>query len=172
MMEISYIVPVFVIKLLTLIPWMASGTLEYHLHSDSGIESTFTTDDFDGSAACWAALYRLCEMGTDNVVICSVNRIEAPLSGYLVDATGELEIDGREYTVFRVGVRDGRENPDWAGVEFVFLAAGFDDSGAYIYPPGAGIENPDGNFTPEHEFLLDTEEFLSIPIRFRPEEHS
>lgn len=163
MIEVSYIFPVFILKVLALIPWVASSALDYHLHPDSGIESSLSPDVFNGSAACFAALYRLYESGAENVVICSVSRIEAPLSGYLVDATGNLAIEGMNYSVFRLGIRDGEEDTEWASTEFVFLAAGFSDSGeAYIYPPF----DPEGNFIWEHEFLLDTLEFLSVPERF------
>jgi len=167
MIDLSCIVPIFVIKLLSVFPWLASFSLEYHLHPDSGIESIVSFDDFQGSAACFTALYRLYEMGADSVVICSITRIEAPLSGYLVDATGNLVMQGADYSVFRVGIRDGKENPEWAGTEFVFLAAGFYDSGeAYLYPPFANVEDPQGSFTWEHEFLPDPGEFISLPGRF------
>lgn len=167
MMDLSYIVPIFVIKLLSMFPWLASSSLEYHLHPDSGMESEFSFDAYDESAACFTALFRLCEMGADNVVICEVTRIEAPLSGYLVDATGNLDIEGADYSVFRLGIRDGEENPEWAGTEFVFLAAGFYDSGeTFLYPPGVNVEDPEGNFIWEHEFLLDPGEFILLPERF------
>ena len=167
MIDLSYMVPLFVIKMLTMFPLLASSSLEYHLHPDSGIESDFSLDSFNGSSACFTALYSLYEMGADSIVICSVTRIEAPLSGYLVDATGVLSLDGADYSIFRVGIRDGEENADWAGTEFVFLAAGFYDSGeAYLYPPGANAEDPGDNFAWEQEFLLDPEDFFSIPERF------
>ena len=146
--------PVLLLRLFAALPWLLPGIIQCNPHPAMMNGINEGTDDYDQSAAWVAAIFRLNEKGVENVLICSVFRIEAPLSGYLVDATGNLEIEGVEYTSFRVGVRDDGEDPSLAGTEFVFLAAGSGDSGeSWIYPPEASCEDSNGCFVPEHEFL-------------------
>jgi len=157
----------FVIRFLSIFPEAASIFLSNHVHPDSDIECRLSGDVFNTATACWVALYRLDNRGVTEVQICETRRIEAPLSGYIIDAKGFMELDGRVYTLFRVGIRDGEDDPLWAGEEFVFLAGGISQDGAvFYYPPGAGIEDPDGGYSLEREFLLGEELFLSIPWRY------
>lgn len=166
-MCIAYMIPAFILKMVTLMPDVSSVILSHHMHQDCSVESTLTVDEFNMSTACWAALHVLYLREVDSIQICEAMRIEAPLSGYLIDATGIWNEGERQYTLFRIGIRDDEEDPSRAGNEFVFLAAGFNENGeAYYYPATAGIEDPDGNFSLEREYLLNEEEFLSIPQRF------
>lgn len=114
--------------------------------------------------------------GVADPVVCETQRVEAPLTGYLLDATGSLVVEGIEYTTFRIGVRDGQEEQDGmfrAGDEFVFIARGVDGSGDihWLPAPGPDTRPEDGaGFDVTWEFLWDREAFEAIELRFFPEE--
>jgi hypothetical protein len=114
--------------------------------------------------------------GVADPVVCETRRVEAPLTGYLVDATGSLVVGDIEYTTFRIGVRDGLEEQDGmfpAGAEFVFIARGVDGSGGvhWLPAPGPDARPEDGaEFDSTWEFLWDREEFETIEFRISPEE--
>jgi hypothetical protein len=104
------------------------------------------------------------------VVVCRTKEIMAPLGGFMVDAIGMLQRDGRSYSLFRVGVYDGSDGPQYpAGREFVFIAKGADAAGgtAWIPPPGPDYmdADPDAGFIGEYEFLYDRAEFEQVPSR-------
>lgn len=168
MMDVTaFIIPVLILKLAAMMPGIASATLSLNMHPQCAVSSTVDGEVFDESLACLVALHHLDQYEVEDVLICRATKIEAPLSGYLVDAQGFWENGDREYSLFRLGVMDDVEDSNRAGEEFVFLAVGFSEDGnAFVYPTGANIEDPDGNFIWEHEFLLDEEEFFSVPFLF------
>lgn len=161
MMEITWVLPGFVLKLLTVFPMLTAAVSNSYLHPEAEVELIVSAGSFSEAEACFAGIFRLVEEGVEDVRICRITRIEAPVSGYLVDATGTMEMEGRRYEVFRVGIEDGYDNPDLAGAEFVFLAGGTDETGeSFLYPPETG------GFVYEHEFLMEREEFLSLTEDF------
>lgn len=112
--------------------------------------------------------------GAADVLICESRWIAAPLSGYLVDGLGRLALDGREYTAFRVGVRDGGEAGSGAeaGSEFAFIAFGRDADGRPVwYPePGPDVHPGPDQACPEgllsFEFLMNRPEFEGLSARY------
>jgi len=159
MIEISWVVPSFIMVFASMFPGMADAVLARHVSPEAHLESVESPGAYGASQAVFSALLRLYEMGGEDMIVVGVRRIEAPLSGYLIDATGRLAMDCVGYTVFRVGIRDDMEDPDYAGEEFVFLASGRDcDGNTIIFPPFL----EDGGFVPEHEYLGELEEFLGI----------
>jgi len=114
--------------------------------------------------------------GISDLQICEQRWIAAPFPGFLIDALGTLRENGTGYTVFRLGIHDGADEqfgPMYAaGNEFVFLALGFDSTGSPVWRPDPGPDaspeeitaNPDGYLS--YEFLLQREEFESLPERF------
>ncbi|OPL17888.1 MAG: hypothetical protein AVO35_08400 [Candidatus Aegiribacteria sp. MLS_C] len=108
-----------------------------------------------------AALEELEEAGGEDILFCSIMRIEAPLAGYLLDGLWRADIQGREYGTFRVGVEDG-------GTPFVLIARGVGSGGeVHWYPPPGPDWRPGGNCeTPEsfldYEFLIGREAFEDI----------
>ncbi len=163
MIGLSGPLPLFLARLIFLFPALSSMGLGGYLHPSSTLEPVIEEGVFNGGAAALAAVYYLtCYHGVENVVICEVSRIDAPLSGFLVDARGSVVYNGMEYTVFRTGIRDDGESRALAGEEFVFIAAGYDLAGeAFILP-----EEVPGEFVPELEFLTGRDEFLSLGERF------
>jgi len=121
------------------------------------------------------ALLRLQARGVKDIVICETFWITAPLSGYLVDAKGKAIINGKDYSLFRVGVKDGLEKSkekSSAGEEFVFIARGDNKAGEAVwYPsPGPDYRLGEGEAVPEgmlaYEFLLNRDKFESLESRF------
>lgn len=163
------LVLVMLMKFVELFPGCSSSILSHYLHPGSGISAEFDPNGFTESAACWAAVFHLVEAGVEEIQICEVMRIEAPLSGYLVDAAGYWDPgNGEIMQVFRVGVHDDREEYRIRGEEFVFLAAGFTDSGeVFLYPEAVLAEDSVPSFIYEHEFLVKRDKFFSLPERFR-----
>jgi hypothetical protein len=130
----------------------------------------------DPRAAARFAVDILRGKGVQDPVICESRWIAAPLSGYLVDALGRLKIGRKDFTTFRVGVRDGceaRQGLDFAaGKEFVFIAFGCDTSGQAVWYPEPGpdyLPAPDEAY-PEgllsFEFLLHRPEFEGLSVRY------
>jgi hypothetical protein len=108
--------------------------------------------------------------GVKDVVVCRTQVIMAPVGGYMVDALGTLQRDGRRYSLFRIGVYDGSDGPQYpTGREFVFIARGTDAAGgtAWLPPPGPDPmdADPNGTFISEYEFLYDRAEFEQVPSR-------
>lgn len=161
MMELSWTVPSFLMIFVSLFPGASEAFLAGHANP-----AAFQAEESSGweSTAPEASVYALLRfhlLGVEDPVVLSVKRIEAPLSGYLVDASGRLELEGRAYSLFRLGLRDDGENSGPAWSEFVFLAAGFGEDGEpFIYP--AGDPGSDDSFAWQHEFLLDREDFLAL----------
>jgi hypothetical protein len=125
--------------------------------------------------ACYYAIEHCKTKGIKHIVICEVQWIAAPLSGYLIDLTGKLTIDHEEYITFRIGIMDGCEedaekNP--AGREFVFIAFGKTTEGKTLwYPqPGPDYKPAEGEATPEsyfiYEFLLNRDRFETLLDRY------
>ncbi len=121
------------------------------------------------------AVAALTDFGVTDILVCEVHSIEAPLTGYLVDALGSLSILGARYDTFRVGIRDGRESDGTfapAGEQFAFLAMGVDADGAvcWIPAPGPGFAQVEGMLYDEvlldYEFLLWREDFESLGTRY------
>jgi hypothetical protein len=125
--------------------------------------------------ACYFAIEHCEVKGIKHIVICEVQWIAAPLSGYLIDLTGKLTIDHEDYTTFRIGITDGYEedtekNP--AGEEFVFIAFGKNTEGKILwYPrPGPDYKPAEEEATPEsffiYEFLLNRDRFETLFDRY------
>ena len=125
--------------------------------------------------ACEFAIEHLERKGIKNIVICEVQWIAAPLSGYLVDTKARLTIDHQDYSTFRIGITDGFDedtgkNP--AGDEFVFIAFRKNAKGeAFWYPrPGPDYKLKEGEAVPEssliYEFLINRERFETLSERY------
>lgn len=128
-------------------------------------------------------------MGATGVLVCEVHRIEAPLTAYIVDALGAMDMiflsdttgDGEvQYSTFRMVLRDGAESDGELyapGEQISFIARGVDSTGQIVwYPPcGPDFVVPEGDpgITDEmleYEFLLWREDFESLESRYpRPE---
>ncbi|MDM7993128.1 MAG: hypothetical protein QUS11_07415 [Candidatus Fermentibacter sp.] len=126
------------------------------------------------------AVEHLLSMGATDVLVCEVHRIEAPLTGYLVDATGLLETGGVSFDSFRTGIRDGMESDGefmLPGECFAFIARGAAPDGTVSWLPACEPDSvaPDGypgitDEMLEYEFLLWREDFESLASRYpRPE---
>lgn len=118
------------------------------------------------------------QKGISDLQICELRWIAAPFPGFLIDALGTLPEDETGYRVFRLGIHDGADEqfgPQYAaGKEFVFLAMGTDSTGSQVWHPDPGPDasqeeinaNPEGFLS--YEFLLQREEFESLPERYPP----
>jgi hypothetical protein len=131
------------------------------------MESLLHTNNEYFDDAIEAAIDRLTEMGSENILFCRCQRIEAPLGGYLIDGLFNLEIESEYYSTFRIGIEDGEPVPF-----FVFIARGMDNNSNVIWHPEPGPdyvpeENhvvPEGFFT--YEFLIDRNEFENLESEF------
>ena len=163
-MTVINLVLVIALKFSVMFPGYSSFVLDHYLHPESEISVDFQEDEFNRSRACYAAIVHLSQKGVENIQICEVMRIEAPLSGYLVDSRGVWDSgDGQVMTIFRTGILDGSEYEHELGEQFVFLAGGFGEDGSIILFPEAF---PHEDFVYEYEFLLDSERFFELPERF------
>lgn len=168
-MEITVnLVLVLAMRFLVVFPGYSSVVLMHYLHPESQISAEFNSAEFTESTACWAAVFHLTQAGVNDIKVCEVKRIEAPLSGYLVDAVGHWDSGhGDIFTVFRIGVHDGQELPFPPGEEFVFLAAGFLANGdVFLYPEPVVTADSIYQFVSAHEFLMDRDEFFTLPERY------
>jgi hypothetical protein len=88
----------------------------------------------------------------ENIRFCEVTRIEAPVSGYLADATGSWITDrGDTMSAFRIDVFDRYEQVFEPGEQFVFLAAGVTKTGeVVVFPP---VAQPGSALVEEHGSL-------------------
>ncbi len=131
-------------------------------------------DDQRLDTSMYAALEELIALGGEDILFCSIQRIEAPLGGYLFDGLWNVEIEGENFTTFRIGVEDGSNDGP-----FILLARGVDESGGvHWYPPPGPDFRPAGN-TPvpesllDYEFLLDRGEFEMLEENYpRPDDDS
>ncbi len=164
MMAAINVCVVLALRMMDFSPGLCSLILSHYIHPDSQISAELDSVIFDEAAACWSAVFQLGSKGIEEIQICEVMRIEAPLSGYLVDATGYLEADdSTAYNVFRIGILSGEEN----GGEFVFLAGGLTEQGeSILLPPMEYQEDSISVFVCEHEFLFDADAFLTLQDRF------
>ncbi len=118
--------------------------------------------------------------GIARLCICEVSWIAAPVSGYLVDAQGDLSLDGGRCSLFRLGITDSPQGsgslefPEGAGEEFVFIARGVDAAGRTLWFPPPG---PDCRPGPQqettmgmlaYEYLLGRQRFETLPERYPP----
>ncbi len=108
-------------------------------------------------------------------MICEVQWIAAPISGYLVDLKGKLIIDHQDYTTFRIGITDSYDEDteeNLAGKEFVFIALGKNAEGKAIwYPsPGPDYKPTNDEAIPEsffiYEFLINRDRFETLFNRY------
>jgi len=137
-------------------------TLGRYLHPDHNVTfssplQTLRDPYISPRRAARHAARVLRQAGVEEIQICQVDWIVAPVGGYIVDATGRLEQDGVVYTRFRVGVRDGSEEEDGAyvaGEPFVTIAHGEDRLGRVHWDPPGGPTDP-GNLA--FEFLPASE---------------
>jgi hypothetical protein len=122
----------------------------------------------DAPAATSVAVGLLRSKGVTGVVVCRTTSVQAPVGAFVVDATGELTREGRGYSLFRIGVRDGSDGPQFpAGGELVFIAKGLDSAGqtVWIPPPGPDAVSAESGFVEAYEFLYDRAEFEQVPRR-------
>ncbi|MCX6558591.1 MAG: hypothetical protein NTW95_14365 [Candidatus Aminicenantes bacterium] len=118
--------------------------------------------------------------GVGRLCICEVTWIAGAVSGYLVDAQGDLSFEGGHYSLFRLGITDSPQGtgyagfPGSAGAEFVFIAKGRSADGRPLWLPPPG---PDTVFTPNmdvsegmlaYEYLLQRERFETLTDRYPP----
>ncbi|RKZ04604.1 hypothetical protein DRQ21_02300 [Candidatus Fermentibacteria bacterium] len=163
MMEIDLVLAL-AMSFIKAFPGFSQAVLSNYLHPESQISAELDPEEFSQSTACWAAAHHLVQAGVEDIRICEVTRIEAPVSGYLVDATGSWVTGGDTMSVFRTGVFDGYEQVFEPGEQFVFLAAGVTKTGEIVVFPAV---TPGGSgFVEEYEFLGDTEDFLELSRRF------
>ncbi|MCK5132279.1 MAG: hypothetical protein KAR40_09040 [Candidatus Sabulitectum sp.] len=157
---------VLAMRFLEIFPGYSSAVLVHYLHPESQISIELDPVEFTESTACWAAVFHLTQAGVEDIRICEVMRMEAPVSGYLVDATGVWKFQiGDAPGVFRIGILDGQNYPEERGKEFVFLAACPDaNGGMLLYPEPAAAE--DSVFVYAHEFLLNRNDFFTLPERY------
>ncbi len=121
-------------------------------------------------SALHSAVYELIEFGGQDILVCCMQRIEAPVAGYLIDGLWNVEIDGRAFSTFRIGMED-------TGDVFVLIARGeTEDGGTRWYPPPGPDYRPSGNEpVPEnlldYEFLIGRDFFEKLEEYYpRPEE--
>ncbi len=101
------------------------------------------------------------------IQICEVDWIVAPLGVYLINGKSNFHIEGKDYSIFRIGIKDKD------GEKFVFIARGENDRGRVIwYPePGPDFQLAEGEVFPEelwdYEYLGDREKFESLSSRFK-----
>jgi hypothetical protein len=171
-----------------------------YLHPQARIEACPESHRSPAALTAEQALARAVEMfietGVRGLCICEMRWIEAPVSGYLVDALGDLEMkithgslgeEGR-YSLFRLGVADrplgsGSPFPCGAGEGFAFVAKGVDPEGRpKWYPPpvltdvvaarlrGDPDSEADFKFPLVYfiKYFQDRERFASLPERYSP----
>jgi hypothetical protein len=162
------ILPLMALNFLEISPNFASAILSHYLHPQAQIQSELDPGVFNESTACLTAIFQLGQTGVTDIQICEVIRIEAPLSGYLVSATGNWNSEnGKVYSVFRTGILDGEENADDRGQEFVFLAAGVSENGAvYLFPEPVLNADSTEAFVVAYEYLNNIDDFLSLSVRY------
>ncbi len=164
MMTTTSVCVALALRLMDFSPELCSMILSHYTHSDSQIANTLESGSFNEAAAGWVTVFHMGERGIQNINLCEITRIEAPMAGFLVDATGYLEADsGIVFNVFRTGVFDGTEYAEQRGDEFVFLAAGTDEMGETVLFPACVVEE---NFVYEYEFLGDSVSFVALYDRF------
>ena len=161
----------------------SSQDIEQYLHPNSRItaalpSSIFEDDENKPITYLDAAAYAfelLTNRGVVNPIICEATWIAAPLTGYLVDALGSWDSDGKSYSILRVGVHDGLgaeySDRNSAGNEFIFLALGRDSAGNSIWypPPGPDHqlrEDETYDMMLPYEFLLNRERLESLQQRY------
>lgn len=99
--------------------------------------------------------------GGEDILICSMMKIEAPLEGYLIDGLWSADLEGAVFSSFRIGIEAN-------GSAFVLLARGSDSEGNVLWFPPPGPDwRPEGNcVAPEslldYEFLLDRTTFEDL----------
>lgn len=154
----------------------AKINIQDYLHPEALIQKLKLSDNelfeniISSEEAIKYAVLFLKEINIENILICEVKWIVAPLGGYLIDGFGLFEYEDSIFETFRVGVRDGSEGN--SGEEFVFIARSIDVDGSTIwYPyPGPDYEFPEDEEIPEgyfnFEFLLDRERFESLDERY------
>ena len=125
-----------------------------------------------------AAIYG--KRGIGRLCICEVTWIAGGVSGYLVDARGDLRIAGGRFSIFRLGITDSPQGtgsagfPEGAGEEFVFIARGVGPDGQTLWLPAPGpdyLPKPGEDFTQgmlAYEYLLDRERFETLADRYSP----
>lgn len=135
--------------------------------------------------AAASAVEELARIGVTDILVCEIHRIEAPLTAYLVDALGSMDVrelvngvPGRDlhFDTFRIVLRDGAEydgeiNP--AGERIAFIARGLDPAGEVVWLPGCGPDFEPAGDEPsfadsrlQFEFLLWREDFESLATRY------
>jgi hypothetical protein len=157
--------------------------IKEYLHEDANINNGPSEEFIDKTGqrpitpeeAALFAVRELQKMNVEDIIICEVYWIAAPLGGYLVDSKGKACINGKLYTIFHVGIRDGSDLIDGkylAGEKFVFIASGKDESGRYWYPapgPDYNLVERDSITTDgmlQYEFLLYRENFENLENRY------
>lgn len=139
--------------------------LERHIHKDTVLTEPRTPGTYYSISSKTAILWAINHLkmrGAEEIKICKVGWIVAPLGGFLIDGKFELIEEPKRYSIFHIGIRDGSEGN--AGAEFVFVAKGVDEEGRVVWYPPPGPDSPDADL--DYEFL-DRESFESMPDRFK-----
>ena len=155
--------------------------IEQYLHKKAIFWQAFPSVGTHGLSSQKAILFavkHLKKKGIKNIKICETRWIAAPFGAYFIDGKGDFSIEEKNYSTFRIGVRDGTEEKNGklkAGEECLFIARGIDNKGKVIwYPePGPDFRPAEGKVFPEklmvYEFLYgdDRTRFESLSIRFK-----
>ncbi|MGD2084588.1 MAG: hypothetical protein PVH61_00240 [Candidatus Aminicenantes bacterium] len=179
-------IPLFVFVCLFFFSFLYNeNSLDHYLHKNAQLGGGISKDIINSSGvkplsprqAAFFAVQRLKEKGITKILVCESHWITAPISGYLVDCQGKMTIKNKDFTVFRIGIRDGLEahhgKKYQAGTEFVFIALGWDQTGEPVwYPePGPDYQLKEGEIFPEellsYEFLVRRDKFESLPTRYK-----
>lgn len=126
--------------------------------------------DEELESALSSAVHELFEFGGRDILVCCIQRIEAPVAGYLIDGLWNAEIDGDAFSTFRIGIDD-------TGEVFVLIARGETESGRtrWYPPPGPDYRPSENEPVPpsllDYEFLIGRDAFEELEEYYpRPEE--
>jgi len=160
--------------------------IDKYLHRDAALKEEMTLTKIEGATPMMIeagyfsisapevlsfAIQHLKTKGVQEIRICEVGWIAAPLGAFLIDGKGSFNIGEKHYSTFRIGIRDGSRGN--TGEEFVYIARGEDDKGKVIWYSEAGSDfhTTEGEVFPEellaYEFLGDREKFESLSSRFK-----
>jgi hypothetical protein len=146
----------------------SSVPLSAFIYPDAALKEAITLMDDDRLiSSLYQAFDTLTALGGEDILVCRVQRIEAPLGGYLIDGLLRIELEGKEFTSFRIGISDSVYDPP-----FTLIARGVGSEGDVLWYPEPG---PDYIYQPDevmneasfaYEFLFDREDFENIEIEF------
>lgn len=147
---------------------ISSHPLNDFIYADKEIiESIVQMNDVKLTNAIYLAMDSITELDGENILFCRFHRIDAPLGAYLLDGLFKMELEGEEYSTFRVVIEDSTEDRF-----FALIARGMDsESNVIWYPePGPDFIPENNQVIPEsfliYEFLIDRDEFENLENEF------